>query len=60
MRTKLLQLSNRLQVFPMKQNYSGLDFSIHVMMSTYTSGFVTKEIQSTLMDQKIVPACCEG
>ena len=29
-------------------------------MSTYTSGFVTKEIRNILMDQKIISACCEG
>ena len=44
MRTKLLLLSDRLQVLLVEQKYSGLGFSIHVMMSTYTSGFVTKEI----------------
>ena len=35
-------------------------FSIHVMMSTYTNGFVTREIWNISMDQKIIPACCEG
>ena len=60
MRTKLLLLSNRLQVLLMEQKYSGLDFTIHVAMSTFTSGFVTRGIWNILTDQKIVPACCEG
>ena len=30
------------------------------MVSTYTSVFVVREIQNILMDQKIIPACCEG
>ena len=60
MRTKLLLLSNRLQGLPVEQKNSELVFSIHMVVSTYTSESVTRGIQNILMDQKIVPACCEG
>ena len=60
MRTKLLLLSNRLQVLPVEKKYSGQVFSIHMVMSTYISGSVTRGIWNISMDQKIVPACCEG
>ena len=35
-------------------------FSIHMVVSTYTSGSVTRGIWNILTDQKIVPAYCEG
>ena len=60
MRTKPLLISNKLQVLLVEQKYSGLNFSIHIVMSTYTSGFVIRGIWNILMDQKIFPACCEG
>ena len=57
---KPLLLSNRLQVLPVEQKYSALVFSIHVVVSTYTSGFITRGIRNIPTDQKIVLACCEG
>ena len=60
MGTKLLQLSNKLTSTSGGAETFWTVFNIHVMMSTYTSGFVTKEIQNISMDQKIVSTCCEG
>ena len=54
MRTELLLLSNRLARLLVRQNYSGLDFSIHVVVSTYTSMSVTKGFR-IFVDQKIIP-----
>ena len=60
MGTKLLQLSNRLTSASGGAETFWMVLNIHVMMSTYTSVFVTKEIWNILMDQKIVSTCCEG
>ena len=42
MRTELLLLSNKLARLLVRQNFSRLDFSIHVVVSTYTSVSMTK------------------
>ena len=54
MRTELLLLSNRLARLLVRQNYSGLDCSVHVVVSTYTSVSVTKGFR-IFVDQKIIP-----
>ena len=54
MRTELLLLSNRLARLLVRQNYSELDFSVHVVVSTYTSLSVTKGFR-IFTDQKIIP-----
>ena len=51
MQTELLLLSNRLARLLVGQNYSELDFSVHVVVSTYTSMSVTKGF-GIFMDQK--------
>ena len=53
MGTELLLLSNRLARLPVRQNYSGLGFCVHAVVSTYTSVSVTKGF-GIFMDQKIV------
>ena len=56
MRTELLLLSNKLARLLVIQNFSRLDYSIHVVVSTYTSVSVTKKLK-IFMDQKIIPMC---
>ena len=54
MQTKLLLLSNMLARLLVRQNYSGLDCSVHAVVSTYTSVSVTKGFR-IFADQKIIP-----
>ena len=56
MQTELLLLSNKLARLLVRQNFSRLDYSIHVVVSTYTSVSVTKGLR-IFMDQKIIPMC---
>ena len=42
MHTELLLLSNKLARLLVRQNFSRLDFSIHVVVPTYTNMSVTK------------------
>ena len=42
MQTELLLLSNKLARLLVRQNFSGLDSSIHVVVPTYTNTSVTK------------------
>ena len=49
--TKLLQLSNKLRHFWWNRNFLD-DFNIHVVVSTYTSGSVTKRIRNISTDQE--------
>ena len=51
--TELLLLSNRLARLLVRQNYSELDFSVHAVVSTYTSVSVTKGLR-IFMDQKTI------
>ena len=60
MRTKLLLLSKEAASASSGTEIFWTSFSIHMVVSTYTGGFVTKGIQNISMDQKIIPACCEG
>ena len=55
MQTELLLLSNKLARLLVRQNFSGLDCSIHVVVSTYTSVSTTKGFW-IFTDQKIIPA----
>ena len=54
MQTELLLLSNKLARLLVRQNFSRLDFSIHVVVSTYTSVSITKGLR-IFMDQKKIP-----
>ena len=54
MQTELLLLSNKLARVLVRQNFSRLDCSIHVVVSTYTSVSITKGLR-IFMDQKIIP-----
>ena len=54
MQTELLLLSNKLARLLVRQNFSKQNFSIHVVVSTYTSVSVTKGSR-VFMDQKIIP-----
>ena len=60
MGTKLLWLSSKLTSTSNGAETFWTVFNIHVMMSTYASGFVTKKIWNISMDQKIISTCCEG
>ena len=53
MRTEPLLLSNRLARLLVRQNYSELNFSVHAVVSTYTSMFVTKGFR-IFTDQKMI------
>ena len=57
-RTKLLLLSNRLQGFWWDRTILDGDFSVHAVVSTYTSMSVTKAFR-IFMDQKLVSTNCE-
>ena len=54
MQTELLVLSNKLARLLVRLNFSRLDFSIHVVVSTYTSMSITKGSR-VFTDQKIIP-----
>ena len=54
MQTELLLLSNKLARLLVRQNFSRLDCSIHVVVSTYTSMSITKGFW-LFTDQKIIP-----
>ena len=56
--TKLLLLSNRLQGFWWDRTILHWDFSVHVVVTTYTSVSVTKAFR-IFTDQKIVSTYCE-
>ena len=57
--TELLLLSNRLQGFWWDRTILDWDFSVHAVVSTYTSMSVTKVFR-IFMDQKLVSTGCEG
>ena len=59
MRTKLLQLSNRLQVLLVEQRFSG-QCNIHLIVSTYTKESVIKRIQNISTDQEEFYIWSEG
>ena len=54
MQTELSLLSNKLARLLVRQNFSRLDYSIHVVVSTYTSVSVTKG-SMVFTDQRIIP-----
>ena len=56
--TKLLLLSNRLQGFWWDRTILNWGFSVHAVVSTYTSVSVTKGF-GIFMDQKLVSTNCE-
>ena len=53
MQTVLLLLSNRLARLLVRQNYSELDFSVHAVVSTYTSVSVIMGL-GIFTDQKTI------
>ena len=53
MQTELLLLSNKLARLLVRQNFSRLNCGIHVVVSTYTSVFITKGVR-IFTDQKII------
>ena len=60
MRTELLLLSNKLARLLVRQNFSGLDFSIHVVVSTYTNTSVTKGFRVFYGSENKTLRVCEG
>ena len=54
MQAELLLLSNKLARLLVRRNFSRLNCSIHVVVSTYTSVSVTKGLR-IFTDQKIIP-----
>ena len=59
MRTKLLQLSNGLQVLLVEQIFSGW-CNIHLIVSTYTKESVLKRIRNVSTDQEGFHIWSEG